>query len=160
MENNLQLSIPKKEAKDIYKSADATIKKILEASAPKGFFSTNIMDRVNGLSDALAEIGETVESFNERTKGMSLDNIGNEECKVWAKALNEGWEPNWRDRDQPKYYPYHEVIETGSGLGLAYHFICTFFTTSVGSRHLFKSKELAIHAGKHGICSYEKKQLG
>lgn len=146
-----------------YKTATPEVKAILEESKrdTPGFFSTNIMDRVKSLPDALAETGETIEEFNERTKGLSLDNRGNEECKVWAKALNEGWEADWADHNQPKYYPRHEVVRNCSGFGLSYHaYDCTVSHTNVGSRLRYKSAELAIHAGKHAISSYERLLLG
>ena len=65
---------------------------------------------------------------------------------IIAEALNDGWKPDWTDDDQLKYYPWFRM---DSGSGLAYYVYGSFYSTScVGSRLCFKSRELAIYAGK------------
>jgi hypothetical protein len=70
---------------------------------------------------------------------------------IVAEALNEGWQPNWNDTDECKYYPWMEVNaseEQPSGFGLSYRgFDFGYDDTVVGSRLLYKSWELAKYAG-------------
>ena len=65
---------------------------------------------------------------------------------IIIRALNEGWEPNWKNWDENKYYNYF-FVRSGSG------FVCsgTYCTAAdsyadVGSRLCFKSRELAEYA--------------
>ncbi|MDR3057744.1 MAG: hypothetical protein LBU84_06345, partial [Prevotella sp.] len=73
--------------------------------------------------------------------------------KVIAKALNEGWEPNWSDDNQYKYYPW--LIYSDSSA--AFRFDCTGYArtiTDVGSRLCFKARDLAAYAGTQFIDMY------
>ena len=65
---------------------------------------------------------------------------------IIIRALNEGWEPNWKNWDEYKYYNYFFVR---SGSGFVYSITtCTNADTyaDVGSRLCFKSRELAEYA--------------
>jgi len=78
---------------------------------------------------------------------------------IIAEALNDGWQPDWNNFSQGKYYPWFDVIATakkpsGSGLScdgcdrwLAY--------TTVGSRLCYKDSETAKYAGKQFKKLYE-----
>jgi hypothetical protein len=71
---------------------------------------------------------------------------------IIAQALNEGWEPNWNDSYEYKYYPWFEIIASANkpaGFGFSdtdYDFWNTH--TNVGSRLCFKTRELALYAGE------------
>lgn len=61
---------------------------------------------------------------------------------IIIRALNEGWEPNWKNWDEYKYYNYF-FVRSGSG------FVCSHTysaLTRIGSRLCFKSRELAEYA--------------
>jgi hypothetical protein len=70
---------------------------------------------------------------------------------IIAQALNDGWQPNWNDSNQGKYYPWFEIkVDTKSpgGSGL----VCSNFSnwyaySNVGSRLCFKDWETAKYAG-------------
>ncbi len=67
-----------------------------------------------------------------------------------AEVLNEGWQPDWDDDDEWKYYPYFWMeSEAGGGSG----FSCVvsdfdFSCSHVGSRLVFRTSDLAIYAGR------------
>lgn len=75
-------------------------------------------------------------------------------CKlvIVAEALNEGWQPNWNDSKEYKYYPWFDVEADEkrlSGFGLSYDGYDVWYTgTDVGSRLCFKSREVAKYAGE------------
>ena len=77
---------------------------------------------------------------------------------VIAQALNEGWFPNWNDHNEWKYYPWFDVAaskEQSSGFGLSYDdYDCGYSGTSVGSRLVFKTKQLAEYAGNQFLDIY------
>lgn len=74
-------------------------------------------------------------------------------CKliIIAKALNGGWQPDWSNHSQGKYYPWFDVKadkDNPSGLGLSYHdFVRTYSVSLVGSRLCYRTSELAKYAG-------------
>jgi hypothetical protein len=71
-----------------------------------------------------------------------------------AKVLNEGWEPSWNNSNENKYYPWFKM-NSGSGLSCSgYDFVLSY--TSVGSRLVFKSAELATYAGNQFLDIYSK----
>jgi kynurenine formamidase len=78
---------------------------------------------------------------------------------VVTDAVNEGWQPNWDDSNEWKYYPWFDVEaseEKPSGSGLSCNVCDSWSTgTSVGSRLCFKSAELAEYAGKQFKPFYE-----
>lgn len=73
-------------------------------------------------------------------------------CKliIIAEALNEGWQPNYSDTNEYKYYPYFWVkadADNPAGVGFedsVYDYWCT--GTDVGSRLCFKSSDLSEYA--------------
>jgi hypothetical protein len=72
------------------------------------------------------------------------------------RILNEGWQPDWNNWDERKYYPWFDMQgEAGSGVGFscgAYGYGCTH--SAVGSRLVFKTRELAEFAGKTFLSVY------
>jgi hypothetical protein len=78
--------------------------------------------------------------------------IAHYQLVIIAEALNEGWQPNWNDGDEWKYYPWFEVKAdqaNTAGSGLSYGG-CGYATSSTyfGSRLCFKSRDLAKYAGQ------------
>jgi len=71
---------------------------------------------------------------------------------IIAEALNDGWEPNWNDSNEWKYYAWFEVEadkKNPSGFGFSTtDFGVSFARTGVGSRLCFRTRELALYAAK------------
>lgn len=70
---------------------------------------------------------------------------------IILRALNEGWEPNWGDWDERKYYNWFYVEENGDPRSSGFRFddtVCARTFADVGSRLCFKSKELAQYAAE------------
>lgn len=78
---------------------------------------------------------------------------------IIAQALNEGWEPNWNDTDEWKYYPWFDVEadeSNTSGSGLSFDdYAYTYTSATIGSRLCYKSSELAVYAGEQFKELYE-----
>ena len=70
---------------------------------------------------------------------------------IIIQAINDGWEPNWNDYNEWKYYAWFEVEaseDNPAGSGFSHSLYDYSFTrTRVGSRLCFKSSELAMYAG-------------
>lgn len=142
------LQIDEKNARALYKGASKEFKATLEDTFGKDFFSSKITDRIKTFEDACAELELDPEKvLTDFLETASKDEIAYRKLKIIAKALNEGWKPDWADSNQYKYFPWLEYSRSGSG------FVCsvTYYsaaTTYFGSRLCFKSSELALYIGK------------
>jgi hypothetical protein len=82
---------------------------------------------------------------------------------IIAQALNDGWQPNWNDFSEYKYYPWFNVKATakntaGSGLSCD-DYVNARTSAGVGSRLCYKSSEIAEYAGKKFKALYTQYML-
>ena len=90
-------------------------------------------------------------------KSIGLQNhiIGNQELIVIAKALNEGWTPDWQNDNQYKYFPWFDMDNSSSAGRFSFLASDSLYSYSlVGSRLCFKSEELADYAGTQFLELY------
>ena len=67
-------------------------------------------------------------------------------CHI-VKVINNGWVPDWSNKDQRKYYLWFKVSPSGSGFsGSIYAYDCTH--SYVGSRLVSDTEEKALYLGK------------
>lgn len=112
-----------------------------------------ITDRVKTFEDACKVVGiENDAKFTLNTDseylGKHLNSVAAyTKLIIIAAALNEGWEPDFSDSNQPKYYPWLKWDPAGSGFSFS-DFSYGRTHTAVGARLCFKSRELAEYAAK------------
>lgn len=133
-----------------YSKADKKGKGILEEVFGKALFTPDPKSTIKTYADACKALGKGPKSIDE------FDHIEEEDRKsvfafhcltIIARALNGGWTPNWRDGDEYKYYPWFEQV--GSGVGFSYDgYGYGRSYSGVGSRLVYKTRELAEYAGK------------
>lgn len=115
--------------------------------------SGNVIDRILTIADVLEDHDIPEDQFEKECKGLTADERAYRLIKLLAKSLNEGWEPNWSDSSEPKYYPWFEMRGASGfrfddcGAWLSY--------SHVGSRLCYKTRELAEHAGRNFQGVYE-----
>ena len=80
--------------------------------------------------------------------------IANYKLDKINQALNEGWEPNWDNSSEWKYYPWFRMSSSGSGFSCG-GYGCDDATSTVGSRRVYKSREIAIYAGQQFTDLYK-----
>ena len=132
-----QLVINENRDKELYTNASVDFKLILEDTFGKEYFAQKITDRVKTFENACEVLG--------------ID-VAHKQLKVIARALNEGWEPNWDDGNQRKWYPRFSHNQPGFRL-LAVDYV--YAGTTVGSRLVFKSEELARYAATQFLDIYK-----
>lgn len=143
------IKIKQENALTAWESADEHGKKLLQNLMPQVEFKPiDIRDRVKTIEDAIAIVKPgantlTLLAYN----GIDPVMIGAQAAAqlfIIAEALNEGWQANWEDSSQQKYYPW---FTHKAGSGLSYHdYLYAISLTSVGSRLCYKSSDLAIYA--------------
>lgn len=63
-------------------------------------------------------------------------------CIQAKNKLNNNWQPDWKDSNQRKYFPWLWVKATDTGVGLSYHGnVYSFSSTFIGSRLCLGSAE-------------------
>lgn len=73
---------------------------------------------------------------------------------VIIQWVNEGWEPDWQDWNERKYYPWFNAFPVG--LGCSYTYYTASFTYAYsGSRLCFKTRQLAREWGQKLLPLYE-----
>lgn len=121
-----------------------------------------ITDKVKSFEDACAVLGIAPESVIPYANPKDQEEVATNAYRkltTIAKALNEGWQPNWNDHDEWKHQPWFEVEASeekpaGSGFSFTRYAYCRT-DTLVGSRLCFKSSALALYAGKQFADIYK-----
>jgi hypothetical protein len=70
------------------------------------------------------------------------------------KAINNGWEPDWSNWDQYKYYPWFKVLSSGFGFSCS-HYGYDLANTSVGSRLCTDTREKALFIAEQFKAEYQ-----
>jgi hypothetical protein len=113
-------------------------------------------------------MNEKVKSFEDACEVLGLDSkklpivenlpekdrqsiIAYYKLTVIARALNEGWEPDFSDWNQWKYWNWFYVESKDNGASAGFVFASTPYAASttgayIGSRLCFKTRELATYA--------------
>lgn len=153
------LIIKEEKAKELYPTASAEMKAIFEETYGKKTFFQKITDRVKTFNDACEVLG--VDSGTTISMSSTDPIISNEmkaaqafiKLTIIAKALNEGWTPDWENTDEYKYWPYFKMK---SGFGFSGTYYAYWGTlTHVGSRLCFKTEELAKYAATQFESIYQ-----
>jgi hypothetical protein len=110
---------------------------------------------IKTFNDACKAFGTSEKEFNKKFDALGLDpdTINYEKLKLVIKAVNNGWKPNWQDCNQPKFYPWFEVLSSGFGFDSS-SYNCTFAFTGCGSRLCFQSREKSDYTAKQFIELY------
>lgn len=176
--------------KAAYEAADENGKKMLCALYPDVFNQPQkraesnrpVTERVKTFDDACHELGEThplVQHLNlvehhlaDHLDGMD-DVLAYLKMRIVVAALNEGWTPDWSNKDEHKWHPWFYILTeeeyndldeddkcrvVGRAVSNAYAYgglvysyansVSSYSYTSYGARLAFKSKELAVYAGQ------------
>lgn len=128
------------------------------------------IDRPKNIQDKIKNIQDVYDHFQIKTHGDAYRTLGLKRQNLWdmdiaycedswlkialiAKALNQGWEPNFLDSNEWKYYPWFKKNSSGSGFS-DYDYDGWRAGTYVGSRLCYKTAELAEYAGRQFEAIY------
>jgi len=144
------LSIDTNKVKTLYSGASLELKESLKDIFGEQLFNRKITDRVKTFEDACEALGIKPEQalisspIALEKDADSINAYG--KLIIIARALNEGWTPDWTDTNEYKYYAWLEY-KAGSGFSF-YGYDFDRSATTVGSRLCFKSRELAKYAAQ------------
>lgn len=178
-----EIKITTEKVREAYKKGNDCVKGVLqnlfgeEVCAPK-----NVMDRVKTFEDACIETGTDIKAFNEMTKNLDEHVVTYMKLSIIVKALNEDDKFPYFTKEEWRYYPYfwlytkdeYEKMNTKdrekvsrvlfrsynfahSNGGVAFADARDGASHSyVGARLVFRTRELALYAGKQFIDLYVK----
>lgn len=141
------LEIKKDAAQTAYDNAKNSGKQLLEDLFGKSTFLKDVKERIKTFADVLTELKIDPQDFHNRTYQLDADTKAYEQIKLIAKALNEGWTPDWSNDNEYKYYPWFKMGSPSGGGFSSYDCDYWIATSYIGSRLCFKSSDLAEYAG-------------
>lgn len=122
----------------------AIVLKAVKTITPK-----DITKRVKTYTDACEVLGIDQASEEAYTRaGFTKDEIAYRKLKTIAAALNEGYEPDWSNGKEYKYYPWF-VYDTNTARFAYAHssYAASKTPANLGSRLCYKTATLARYAG-------------
>ena len=181
----VEIKITTEKVREAYKKGNDCVKSTLmnlfgeEVCAPK-----NVMDRVKTFEDACIETGTDIQAFNEITKNLDKHVVTYMKLSIIVKALNEDDKFPYFTKEEWRYYPYFWLYtkdkyekmnakdrekvsrvlfrsygSAGSDGGVACAGagdVASSTYVGVGARLAFRTRELALYAGKQFIDLYVK----
>lgn len=121
---------------------------------------TTITDKIKTYEDACAHLGLTPSKADKTIKDDKIRRSALAFVKLAtiAKALNDGWEPDWSNTDEYKYYPWFYVENAGLVYAYTYYSVTSTYAF-IGSRLGYKTRELARYAGNQFLELYSEMLL-
>lgn len=86
-------------------------KVLLENLFGKKVFLKSLEERINSFEDILEELGITVGDFNKQCEGLPVDEVAFKQAKLITQVLNEGWIPNWKNKNEQKWFIWWYIDE-------------------------------------------------
>ena len=151
------LEITRQAAIKAHDEASTKGKTLLENLFGKRVFQKDIKERIKTFDDVIRELGDHPEEFKNAISIMEEpDEIAYVKLKLIAKALNEGWTPDWSNGEWDKWYPWFKMDDSSSAGRFSFDVAAYRRSISyVGSRLCFKSKDLATYAGTQFLDIYK-----
>lgn len=139
-----------------------------------------VTERVKTFEDACKELGIDAEAIQQQWQDAGitmLDEVAYQKLRIITAALNEGWEPEFKE-DEYRYYPYcilytkaeieqkddewkdEHNLQLWIGSGTSYYgancglasahsnYAWSFASANLSARLAHKTEELAIYSGK------------
>jgi hypothetical protein len=95
---------------------------------------------------------DSVYSNLDTNDEFSKSNIAHYKLMIIAKAINQGWKPDFSNLNQKKWYPWFNLSSGFGFVGSGCNYGIT--DAGVGFRHCFETKEKSDYAGKQFIDLY------
>lgn len=112
---------------------------------------------IKTFEDACNKLGVAVPEFItlDDAYGDGKAVIAFQKLIIIARALNDGWIPDWKNYSQRKYYPWFYMDDASAVGGFSYTAYDFDLSLSlVGSRLCYHSSEIAKYAGSQFLELY------
>jgi len=146
----MSLTIEKQKAKKLYPEAPEWLKKELEEEFGKDNLKAEDFENIKTFDDACNKFNvHPGDVFHDKD---TPDEIAYKKLKLIARAINNGWVPNWKNENEKKWWPWFN-LSSGSGFSNSdYGYSGT--TSGVGSRLCFESEEKSEYTANQFLDLY------
>lgn len=147
----MELKISESTAKRLYPESPSWFREVLEKTFSKQKLVGRKFDEIRTFEDACEQIG--VNPLSVFSDIDTYDEIAYKKLKIIAKAINQGWTPDWSNTNQKKWWPWFDL---SSGFGFSYsdyHYSNAY--AHVGSRLCFESEAKSDYCAKQFIRLYQ-----
>lgn len=147
-------TLSKPAALAMYKQMDANGKKLMEQEFGKEFFKeSDITGKIKSYEDACKHLGlDPDEQLPYKKPSTKRQRVANARMNldIIAEALQNGWSPDWNNRDEKKWWPWFEWKKSGFAFSLS---DCDLWFTrsTVSSRLCFPTEAVSDFFGKQFI---------
>jgi hypothetical protein len=147
----MKLELDQSTARKLFPDVPGWFQKVLtETFGEKAFKKKDFRD-IKTFEDACEELG--IDPDDVYHSDDTVDENSYKKLKVIVKAINQGWNPDWDNTDQKKWWSWFR-LSSGFGFdGSGYDYGCT--DTLVGSRLCFETKEKSDYAAQQFIDLYK-----
>lgn len=150
------LEISPGKARNIYPDAGPQFKELLEDTFGREFFQEEITHNIKTFEDALKATGRPpLPDFSNVPANMRDYFEGHYQMAVITEALNEGWVPNWTDKNEAKVMPIFIIDAKTSKFKLDY-ISHTFLCTINNNGFVYRTGDIATYAAKQFIDIWNK----
>ena len=127
------------------------------------------MEKTKKIAKKKAFDFKTIKSFEEACKRKNIDPtqlpivvvpelakqvIAAYKLMVIFLAINDGWEADFNNWDQTKYYPWYRCLSSGFGFGISFYYY-SYADAAVGSRLCTNTSEKALYIAEQFKSEYE-----
>lgn len=134
-----ELKVYKENVVKAFEVADQKGKDLLYNVFGKKAFLKGVGERIKNWGDILNETEIAPHVF--AGMGISSDEVAYRKLKIIASVYNEGWTPNWKDKNEAKWFIWWDLENN------CFDDVYDYYdNTNTSSRLCFKSKELALKA--------------
>lgn len=149
------ITIKKSNLQKAFTKGSEDVKKVLKNLFGEDIAPKNILERVNTMDDVYREAGtkeEDIIPYKNPKNGRQIFLNACAKLDLLREVLNEGWEADWDNSNEPKYAPYFRK-DSGSRFACG-DCVIGYTHTFVGSRLCYQTKEKTIHAGTKFVDVY------
>ena len=155
-----EIAIDKDKLVQAYKAATDEQKQLLaDLYGEEIFRSQDVTERIQTFDDAFRALGAkhplVREFVNKISYNSSPDLEAYMKLRIICAALNEGWEADFSDFAQEKWFPWFCINNEELVFANAYN-AWSYSYSYVRVRLAYKTKELAEYAGKQFVDIYQK----
>lgn len=144
------LQIDESQAKKLFKTSPKELQEIFISTFGESTFKEKLIDRIKTYEDVCRELNEYPINLGPYIYYRKL--VAFAKLQQIAKLFNEGWEADFSNREQEKYYPWFEMDKSG---GVRFHYLGDGYSRFGGGPAYFKSQEIANYVGKTFIEIYK-----
>jgi hypothetical protein len=149
-----KLELDENTAKQLYPTAAPEFKKLLEENFGPWFFVTDLTQIVTSVKAACELTGVDYDELMVECGALPDSEAGFKKLKVVAKALRGTFIPDYKNRNQKKWFARHYFDENGRFVsGVAYY--CFFYVLSGVPALALPDEKTALFAGQQFIAEYE-----